>query len=134
MIALDTTVLVRYIIQDDVRQAGQAANLIESRCTAESPGTVDIMVLCELVWVLESAYEYDRSAVAMVLRQLLGVAELVVAEADQAWAALRAYESHGGDFSDQLLGIRNHAAGCEATFTFDRRAAASGRGIFALVQ
>lgn len=51
---------------------------------------VDIVVLCDLVWMLESAYEYERSAVAMVVRQLLGVAELVVVEADQAWGALRA--------------------------------------------
>lgn len=134
MIALDTNVLVRYIVQDDVRQAGQAAKLIESRCTAESPGMVDVVVLCELVWVLESAYGYERSAVALVLRQLLGVAELAVADADQAWAALRNYESRGGDFSDQLIGIRNHTAGCQTTFTFDKRAAASASEMFTLIQ
>ena len=134
MIALDTNVLVRYIIQDDARQAGQAAKLIESHCTTESPGMVDVVVLCELVWVLESAYGYERSAVALVVRQLLGVAELVVVSSDQAWAALRAYESDRGDFSDHLIGIRNHAAGCQTTFTFDRRAAVSAPGVFTLIQ
>lgn len=134
MIALDTNVLVRYIVQDDVRQAGQASKLIESHCTAETPGMVDIVVLCELVWVLESAYGYERSAVALVVRQLLGVAELVVAEADQAWGALRAYESDNGDFSDHLIGIRNHAAGCQTTFTFDRQAAAIAPGMFTLIR
>lgn len=134
MIALDTNVLVRYIVQDDAAQAKKAAKLIESHCTAEEPGRVDVVVVCELVWVLEAAYGYGRDVVTGVLRQLLSTAELTVPSTDQAWAAVRAYERGHADFADYLLAIRNRDAGCTATFTFDRRAAADSAGMLTLLK
>ena len=38
MIGLDTNVLVRYIVQDDSEQSEAATRLIESMCTADTPG------------------------------------------------------------------------------------------------
>lgn len=133
MIALDTNVLIRYIVQDDAVQSRKATRLIESKCTRESPGLIDVVVLCEVVWVLEGAYGYGRDIVAGVIRQLLGTAELTVAGSDQAWAALRAYESKAGDFADYLLAIRNRVAGSETTFTFDKKVAANAPGLFTLI-
>lgn len=125
MIGLDTNVLVRYVVQDDANQSARATELIETHCRADNPGWIDSIVLCELVWVLESAYGYGREIVASVLRQLLGTADIVVENPTQAWGALRAYESGPADFADYLVGLRNDANGCESTYTFDRRAAAS---------
>lgn len=125
MIGLDTNVLVRYIVQDDAEQAAHAEALIEERCTAENPGRIDAVVMCELVWVLEGGYRYSREVVAPVLRQLLGTAELSVETPHLAWAAVRAYEKDGADFADYLIGARNKEAGCSATFTFDKRASRS---------
>jgi predicted nucleic-acid-binding protein len=125
MIGLDTNVLVRYVVQDDADQSARATELIETHCRADNPGWIDSIVLCELVWVLESAYGYEREIVASVLRQLLGTADIVVENPTQAWSALRAYESGPADFADYLVGLRNHGNGCESTYTFDRRASAS---------
>jgi predicted nucleic-acid-binding protein len=125
VIGLDTNVLVRYLVQDDPVQGAAAAEVIESRCAPETPGRVDHVVLCELVWVLETAYGYSRELVANVVRQILGTAELRVESPDLAWTALRAYESGPADLPDYLIGQRNRAAGCEVTLTFDRRAARS---------
>ena len=91
MIGLDTNVLVRYIVQDEPAQAARAEALIEAQCSADSPGRVDAIVLCELVWVLESAYGCSRKVVSEVLRTILGSAELAVETPQLAWAALRAY-------------------------------------------
>ena len=123
MIGLDTNVLVRYIVQDDPEQSHAAERLIESRCTAESPGCVGIPVLVELVWVLTAAYRYDRSVVASVVRQLLRTAEFLVEDRETAWMALREFEAGGADFADCLIGHRNRARGCDRTYTFDRGAA-----------
>lgn len=125
MIGLDTNVLVRYIVQDDAEQAARAGALIEGACTADDPGRVDAVVMCELVWVLEGAYRYSREIVASVLRQLLGTAELSVETPHLAWLAVRAYESDKADFADYLIGARNKEAGCAMTFTFDKRASNS---------
>ncbi len=125
MIGLDANVLVRYIVQDHRQQSGAAARLVESQCSVDNPGWIDTIVLCELVWVLESAYGYSRNIIADVLRQLLGTAELVPDNPSQAWCALRAYESGAADFSDYLIGVRKHDNGCEATYTFDKRVTGS---------
>lgn len=125
MNGLDTNVLVRYLVQDDAAQGVAAAALIESLCTADQPGRIDHVVLCELVWVLESAYGYAPAVVANVVRQLLETSELSVESPALAWAALRGYEAGEADLADLLVGQRNRAAGCETTFTFDRRAARS---------
>ena len=54
MIAIDTDVLVRYLVCDDQQQAEAARTLLES-LTAERPGFVCREVTVELAWVLERA-------------------------------------------------------------------------------
>ncbi len=125
MIGLDTNVLVRYIVQDDPAQAASATELIETTCSSKSPGRVDPVVLCELVWVLERGYRYDRATVASVIRRILVVEELYVPEVDLAWRALRRYERGRAGFADYLIGIRNRVAGATVTYTFDKKAAES---------
>lgn len=122
MIGLDTNTVVRYIVQDDAAQAAAASALIENECSSETPGWVDCVVLCELVWVLESAYGYTRATVVEVLRTLLTSAELRVETPDMAWSAVRSYQNAGAGFADCLIGLRNRQAGCAMTATFDKRA------------
>ena len=76
MIGLDTNILVRYIVRDNPAQTKATTRLIESRCTADDPGLVASIVLCEIVWVLDRAYGYDRNAISSVVRRLLTVEEL----------------------------------------------------------
>lgn len=122
MKGLDTNVLVRFLVKDDPDQAAQAVSFMRTACTAEDPCHVNRIVLCELEWVLESAYGYPRSTVADAIGRILRTSELLVEDADEAWAALRAYREYGADFSDCLLGQTNLGRGCESTATFDRRA------------
>jgi predicted nucleic-acid-binding protein len=123
VIGLDTNILVRYLVEDDAKQASKAAHLIETRCTEDSPGFINRVVLCELVWVLESAYGYPRATVAATLESLLRTAELEIDTADAAWPALAVYRNSGVDFSDAFIGRLNRNAGCDATATFDKVAA-----------
>ena len=124
MIGLDTNVLVRFLVGDDPDQAARAARLIEERCTGDDPGLVDSVVLCEIVWVLEAAYGYARPLIAEVIEKMLHTAELEVANTEAVWTALRAYRTSNADFADALIGRLNRQAGCVATATFDRAAAA----------
>ena len=68
MIALDTNVLVRYLVRDDARQAEAARKLLEA-LTTERPGLVCREVTVELVWVLERAYRFSRDQIATVLEE-----------------------------------------------------------------
>jgi predicted nucleic-acid-binding protein len=125
VIALDTNVLVRYIVRDDPRQTAAATRLIESECSAESPGFVALPVLCELVWVLDRGYGYDRVSIAGVLRRLLAADDLRPERSELAWKALNGYEGGKADFADYVIGWCGREAKAGTTCTFDRRTAGS---------
>ena len=122
MKGLDTNVLVRYLVADDAEQAERAARFLEKECTAETPGFVNRIVFCELVWVLRSAYGYGRDQIAAPLELLLRTAELRVEDHDAAWSALRLYRAGNCDFPDAFLALTNRESGCETTVTFDQKA------------
>ncbi len=123
MIGLDTNVLVRYITQDHPEQSERADDLLESKCTKESPGLLALLVLCELVWVLRGAYGYKKSAIIKVIEQILVCRELMVENYRVAFSALAAYKKGSADFADYVIAFTNKDAGCEATFSFDRKLA-----------
>jgi len=117
MNGLDTNVLIRYLAADDEVQAAKAKRYIES-----GPGYVNCIVLSEVVWVLESAYGYDKGAVVTMLERLLSTHEVEVEDADVALAALHDYRRSTAGFTDCLIGHRNAAHGCGETGSFDKRA------------
>jgi len=122
MIGLDTNVLVRYFMQDDVRQSPAATRLVDS-LTAETPGFVSVVTLVELVWVLSESYRQSRERTAAALQILLAAREIVVDGKETVARALRAFEAGSADFADCLIERIAAGAGCEATMTFDIRAA-----------
>lgn len=67
MIALDTNVLVRYVVEDDAAQTAAAVAMIERAVERDEPLFVPQIVLCELVWVLSHAYRFNREEVVGVL-------------------------------------------------------------------
>ena len=126
MIGLDTNILVRYVVRDDARQTAAATRLIESRCKPGDPGLVALVVLCELVWVLDRGYGYERSAIAAVLRHIFAAGDLQVEHPELAWEALNLYDREKADFADYVIGLSNREMKGEVTYTFDRHTAGSG--------
>ena len=123
MIGLDTNVLARLFVDDDPRQARAARKFVGERCNEQNPAFVDRVALCELVWVLSYSHGYDRAEITGVVARLLGSQEILLEDADAVDAALRTFSSRNVDFADALIGEVNRARGCEATATFDRKAA-----------
>ncbi|MGO9265334.1 MAG: PIN domain-containing protein [Candidatus Binataceae bacterium] len=124
MIGLDTNVIVRYLAQDDVRQAAVATRLIEGSLTAEARGFISIVTLAEVAWVMASNYRATRVAVADIVEGLLTAPQLMLERADVIWRALRAYRDSKADFSDAVIVELGRDAGCSKTVTFDRNASA----------
>ena len=122
MIGLDANVLVRYIAQDDSKQSPKATRLIES-LTVDAPGYVSIVSVVELVWVLTGCYALTRSGICEVLETLLRTKEIIVANADILWKAVRLFKEGKADFADCLIERSANEAGCNHTATFDRDAA-----------
>ena len=125
MIGLDTNVLVRYVMQDDLRQAQQATRLVES-LSSENPGFVSLVALVEFVWVLESCFGLDRAQLTAAVEGVLRTQELVVEHAEMVWKAVRLYRAGSADFADHVIERSAASAGCGQTMTFDQRAAKTG--------
>ena len=122
MIGIDTNLLIRHLTQDDPDQAERASAVIEQVCSVEEPGYINRIVICEIVWVLERAYRYDRTVIAACIETILRTADLRVENEKAVWTALTAYQQ-GYDFADVLIGTTNHMAGAGQTYTFDKKAA-----------
>jgi len=123
MIGLDTNVILRCFVDDDAKQAGQARRFVAERCTRENPGFVDRVALCEMVWVLVRGYRFDKVKAGGVVSRLLASQEIVLEDGDAVRAALKTFMTNNIEFADALIGEVNRMRGCEATATFDRRAA-----------
>jgi predicted nucleic-acid-binding protein len=119
MRGIDTNVVVRYLTQDDAAQSKRANAIIDGALAGGERLHLDEIVLCELVWVLRTAYGFDRATVAETLSKLLEAAQLSVDNRDLLREATRRF-ARSGDFADFVLALRNRAIGCDTTLTFDR--------------
>jgi predicted nucleic-acid-binding protein len=120
MIAVDTNVLVRFLVEDDRRQSAEAAALIERALEQGQLVFLPKIVLCELVWVLSYAYAYSRGQIAPILQQLRRSAQLQIEATDEVQRAIDSYSSGRGDFADYLIAESSIANGCSVVATFDR--------------
>ena len=117
MIALDTNILVRYLVEDDAAQAVVARRIIEEGLTPTAQGFVSLIVLVELSWVLGRVYRCSREQVALIVAELIASPTILV---EQAAAVTAAIAQPHPDLADSLLHEVGKVRGCEHTITFDR--------------
>jgi len=125
MVALDTSLLVRLLTNDDATQALQVREWLQAHSSARQPAYIDHLVLAELSWVLARSYGYAREQVHLALSSVLRVDAFVIEQSGQVRQALQWYAAGPGDFADYLLAARAHAAGYAPVLTLDRKAARS---------
>jgi len=123
MPALDTNVLVRYVVQDDEAQLSAARRLIRKCVTDGQMLFVPVTVALELEWVLRATFEYAKDQVLEVLSSLFSAAELTFESERALEVALQLYRNGSADFADCLHIALAAQAGESPLWTFDRRAA-----------
>jgi predicted nucleic-acid-binding protein len=120
--ALDTNVLVRYVVQDDSGQLAAARRLID-RSVAEGQSLfVPVTVTLELEWVLRASFGYVKDDVMHVLSNLLSAAELTFESERALEIALQLYREGSADFADCLHVALATEAGEPPLWTFDKGA------------
>ena len=112
MIALDTNILARFLLKDDLAQFKRARELLAQPVDFTAAPTV----LLELVWVLET-YNCTRAEIVHSLHMLLGLPNFKPKSFEAICYAVTWY-NNGLDFGDALhLAL---SAGDEAFVTFDK--------------
>lgn len=110
MIAIDTNVLLRYLLQDDVRQSSKANQLIEGNNNV----LVTDIVLAETIWTLKGKkYSLSKEDFLLVVEQLFKEPNIVFEDGQTVWRALNDFRNSSlikvgskkkdVDFSDALI-------------------------------
>lgn len=122
VIGIDTNVILRALLDDDAVQSPAARDLLAG--LAEGPrGYVGVPVVLELYWVLNTRYRLPRNELFRTLSDLMEVECLAFEDFEVIARCLKLCDDAPIDFSDAVIAERHREQGCEATVTFDRRAA-----------
>ncbi len=128
MIGIDTNVLVRYLVKDDLDQF-LAVKSFFSQCTMQNPAFVSLLVTVEVVWVLQKQYGYKNAVIKSCLASMMQTSELVFEDSDFVADLVCDASSLRFDIADHLISHIALKNGCTHTVTFDKHAAKSVPGM-----
>ena len=122
MKALDTNVLVRFLVKDDEPQAKKVYTLFKQAEADKNYFYVPLLVVLETIWVLDSVYEIPRKEILDSINEIL---LMPILKFEAQLTIQRFIFLAGGnkiDLSDVLIACAAKISGCERILTFDKRA------------
>lgn len=122
MLAIDTNVLVRFLVRDDEVQFDKACRLIKREGAAGRPIFISLLVLLETEWVLRSRYGLSKKLMLAALSGLLDADDVFLENEPVIEEALFLWKEATADFADCLIGAQHRRLGCRATASFDAKA------------
>jgi len=115
MRAVDTNLLVRLIVRDDLKQVDAAEAFVAGGAW------ISHLVLAETIWVLDAVHERSAAQLVAAIEMLLNHAQLSMQEADVVEPALARFRARPAlGFSDCLVLEIARKAGHLPLGTFDR--------------
>jgi predicted nucleic-acid-binding protein len=125
MQALDTNILLRFLLRDDVAQCAKVTGLFNAAATRGRVYVINSLVLLELVWVLENVYTYPRAEILGALEALDSLPSVEFADGDRVYRFLHLARTTPLGLEDLLIGLESERIDAAPTITFDRAAAKS---------
>ena len=120
MIALDTNVLVRMLIEDDRRQA----QIIEKTIVWAEKNSIPVLILSEVlvetVWVLESVYQCSREEIVTFLQTLIVTPTFSFVDPQVVRRAIHEYKK-SGDFADLIIVNQAKEHQVKTLLSFDKK-------------
>lgn len=123
MIGVDTNILVRLLVADDLAQFRAADSLVNAAERIDDPLFVSPIVLVEIEWTLRKVYDRSKPQILEAFDQLWNHHTVVIDDRDAIAAALEAWRNGSAGFADYLIGALARERGARTTMTFDRKAA-----------
>jgi len=89
MIAVDTNVLLRYLLDDDAGQSKKASSII----AGNSNILITDIVLTETIWTLKGKkYNLDKESIIKVINTLFSEPNIIFEDGQTVWRALNDYK------------------------------------------
>ena len=123
MIALDTNILVRFLVRDDEKQAEKARKRIKEAEMRRERLKIPLLVVLETIWVLESAYDKTRSEILDAICDMRQMPVFDFESDHVIEGLLNDSPKYKADLADIMIAHAAEAAGCESGITFDKCAA-----------
>jgi predicted nucleic-acid-binding protein len=122
MKALDTNVLVRFLVKDDEPQAKKVYTLFKQAEADKNYFYVPLLVVLETIWVLDSVYEIPRKAILDSVNEILLMPILKFEAQPTIKRFIFLARENKIDLSDVLIACTAKISGCEKILTFDKKA------------
>ncbi len=126
MKAVDTNVLIRFLVRDDRQQAETVYKRFKKAEQQNEILFVPALIALEMIWVLESVYGIGRQEILDAFEALLAMPVLEFESQPALRKFINLAKKSGTDLPDLLIAAAAESAGCDQILTFDRRASKSG--------
>jgi predicted nucleic-acid-binding protein len=122
VIALDTNVIVRFLVRDDEKQAQAVYARFKQAESARETLFIPLLVVLETIWVLESAYDKSRKEILDSFDALKSMSILKFEKDQVLQNLLSEGRESNADLSDLLIAMAAQSSGCSGGLTFDKKA------------
>lgn len=122
MKAIDTNVLVRFLVKDDKQQSEVVYNIFKRTEIEKKELLVPVLVVLETLWVLDSVYEVPRQKILDSINALLLMSVLKFEAQTAIQRFLLSARENRIDLSDLLIACSAKYSGCDTVLTFDKKA------------
>ena len=126
MKALDTNILVRFLVRDDESQADHVLSVLQAAERKKEVFFVPSLVLLKTLWVLESVYEIPRTRICEVFEELLLLPVLKFEDQSAVRKFVREAFKTEIELSDLLIATSAEFHSCDSVITFDKKACRYG--------
>ena len=117
---VDTNVLLRYLIGDNVQNAEKALALMERVESGSEEVEICSVIVAEMIWTLEKFYEVPRKDIAQKLLAIFSFKGVKGPEKPSIIDALQTYASTKIDFVDCYLAAKGNGQNMPV-YTFDKK-------------
>ena len=122
MKAIDTNILIRFLIGDDELQAKKVYAIFKKTESEKKELFVPLLVILEMLWVLESVYEISRIEILESISDLLLMPIFKFDQQSALQQFIHSAQRNKYDLSDLLIAHSAKINGCETVITFDKKA------------
>ena len=122
MKALDTNVLVRFLVKDDERQSKIVYRAFKQAETDKNTFFVPLLVVLETLWVLDSVYNIARSDIIDSINEILLMPILKFEAQVTIQRFIFLARENKIDLSDMLIACSAKLSGCKSVLIFDKKA------------
>ena len=117
----DTNFLLRFYLADISSQSSKAKRTVEAAIEGSILLVTDLIVVCEMVWVMDSYYQLEKQEIFEKITNLFETPGIFILNGEILPKALSFYVERDIDFTDAIIGASALKQNIEYMASFDKK-------------